>query len=61
MRVLKWGCLLGYNEELSAAYASYYAEKHALDDSGADPSDWELPLWNKWEEVFFQVYRKHHT
>ena len=47
-------------EELEAAYKSYYSERHAFEDSNADPSEWELTLWEKWEEVFISIHCKHH-
>lgn len=51
---------MSYRDELNAAYASYYAERHALEDSNADPSIWELELWEKWESVFIEIHVRHH-
>lgn len=49
-----------YQTELDAAYRGYYAERHQWEDMNLDPNEWELQLWDKWEEVFFEIYRRHH-
>ena len=53
--------ILKYQLELDAAYRNYYRERHELQDSNCDPSSWELPLWEKWEKRFFEIYLRHFT
>ena len=38
--------------ELKKAYAQYYKERHELEDSNTDPNEWELKLWEKYEQIF---------
>lgn len=47
-----------HNQELGDAYSKYYAERSELENSDSDPADWELPLWEKWESVFIEIYKK---
>lgn len=47
-------------EQIDLAYRQYYAERHAMEESGASPDEWEIKLWEAHEERLVEIWRRHH-